>query len=186
MITGLFAHELGHVLYTDFLITQTYLRYLECYKWFPVPPELKTVQDADNERAFWDFVKTEPRNMELAQHIASYIANILEDGYVENCILNQFPGVLGFTLTTMREHQFAEMLTVSEMIEKEDDGESHIFSSILQILLSYAKFGEIKYGGTPLTDERIQTVFKLIPQIDTAVVTSYPKERWKIVSLIMI
>ena len=186
LITGLFAHELGHVLYTDFLITQTYLRYLECYKWFPVPPELKTVQDADNERAFWDFVKTEPRNMELAQHIASYIANILEDGYVENCILNQFPGVLGFTLTTMREHQFAEMLTVSEMIEKEDDGESHIFSSILQILLSYAKFGEIKYGGTPLTDERIQTVFKLIPQIDTAVVTSYPKERWKIVSLIMI
>ena len=186
LITGLFAHELGHVLYTDFLVTQSYLKYLECYKWFPVPPDLKTSRDADNERAFWDFVKAEPRNMELAQRIACFIANVLEDGYVENCILNQFPGVLGFTLDAMRKHQFAEMLTVDEMIEKEDDGESHIFNSILQIMLSYAKFGEIKYGETPLSDERIQTVFKLIPEIDTAVVTSYPKERWKIVSLIMI
>ena len=186
LITGLFAHELGHVLYTDFLVTQSYLKYLECYKWFPVPPDLKTSRDADNERAFWDFVKAEPRNMELAQRIACFIANVLEDGYVENCILNQFPGVLGFTLDAMRKHQFAEMLTVDEMIEKEDDGESHIFNSILQIMLSYAKFGEIKYGETPLSDERIQTVFKLIPEIDTAVVTSYPKERWKIVSLIMV
>ena len=186
LITGLFAHELGHVLYTDFLIQQTYLKYLECFKWFPVPPDLKTSRDADNERAFWDFVKADPKNMELAQDTAAYIANILEDGYVENCILNQFPGVLGFTLTAMRNHQFAEMRTVDELIEKEMDGESHIFKSIMQIMLSYAKFGEIKYGETLLTDERIQTVFKLIPEIDTAVVTSYPKERWKIVSLILI
>ena len=186
LITGLFAHELGHVLYTDFLVTQSYLNYLEHFKWFPVPPDLKTSRDADNERAFWDFVKADSRNMELAQRIACFIANVLEDGYVENCILNQFPGVLGFTLDAMRKHQFEEMLTVDEMIEKETDGESHIFNSILQIMLSYAKFGEIKYGETPLTDERIQTVFKLIPEIDTAVVTSYPKERWKIVSLIMI
>lgn len=186
LITGLFAHELGHVLYTDFLVTQTYLQYLGHFKWFPVPPDLKTSRDADNERAFWDFVKAEPRNLEMTQRIACFIANILEDGYVENCILNQFPGVLGFTLDAMRKHQFAEMLTVDEMIEKEMDGESHIFNSILQIMLSYAKFGEIKYGETPLSDERIQTVFKLIPEIDTAVVTSYPKERWKIVSLIMI
>ena len=186
LITGLFAHELGHVLYTDFLVTQSYLNYLEHFKWFPVPPDLKTSRDVDNERAFWDFVKADSRNMELAQRIACFIANVLEDGYVENCILNQFPGVLGFTLDAMRKHQFEEMLTVDEMIEKETDGESHIFNSILQIMLSYAKFGEIKYGETPLTDERIQTVFKLIPEIDTAVVTSYPKERWKIVSLIMI
>ena len=186
LITGLFAHELGHVLYTDFLVTQTYMKHLECYKWFPVPPDLKTSRDIDNERAFWDFIKADPRNLELAQRIISYIDNILEDGFVENCILNQFPGVLGFTLDTMRKHQFAEMLTVSEMIEKEDDGESHIFNTILQILLSYAKFGEIKYGDTPLSDERIQTVFKLIPEIDLAVTTSYPKERWKVVSLITV
>ena len=107
LITGLFAHELGHVLYTDFLVTQTYLQYLGHFKWFPVPPDLKTSRDADNERAFWDFVKAEPRNMEMTQRIACFIANILEDGYVENCILNQFPGVLGFTLDAMRKHQFA-------------------------------------------------------------------------------
>ena len=186
LITGLFAHELGHVLYTDFLVTQTYLQYLGHFKWFPVPPDLKTSRDADNERAFWDFVKAEPRNLEMTQRIACFIANILEDGYVENCILNQFPGVLGFTLDAMRKHQFAEMLTVDEMIEKEMDGESHIFNSILQIMLSYAKYGQIKYGNVPLSDERIQVIFDMIPELDTAVTTTYAKERWQVVSFIMV
>ena len=78
------------------------------------------------------------------------------------------------------------MSTVSQMIEQEDDGNSHIFQSILQIMLSYAFFGEIKYDGSPLSDERIQTVFRLIPQIDEAVSTTSARQRWKIVSLVMI
>ena len=55
--------------------------------------------------------------------------------------------------------------------------ESHIFESILQIMLSYAKFGEIKYGDEPLSDERIQAVFGLITDIDSAIMSRSGKDR---------
>lgn len=186
MVSGLFAHELGHVLYTDFLAKQTYLNYLEKFKWYPAPPDLKTTRDAANERDFWEYVKLDKRNMEFAMLIASFIANVLEDGYIENRILSEFPGMLGYHLSVMRDYQYKDMSTVTQLIEREDDGTSHIFHSILQIMLSYALYGEIKYDDTPLSDERIQTVFQLIPQLDESLTTTSAKQRWKTVSLIMI
>lgn len=186
MVSGLFAHELGHVLYTDFLVKQTYMNYLSKFKWYPAPPDLKTSRDAANERDFWEYVKLEPRNLEFAMKIASYIANVLEDGYIESRILADFPGVLGYNLSVMRDHQYQDMCTVTQLVEMESDDSSHIFQTILQMLLSYALYGEIKYDETPLSDERIQTIFQLIPQLDTAVTTTFAKERWKIVSLILI
>ena len=186
MVSGLFAHELGHVLYTDFLAKQTYLNYLAKYKWYPAPPDLKTSRDVANERDFWDYVKLDQRNLNFAMLIASFIANVLEDGYIENRILSEFPGVLGYNLSVMRDHQYKDMSTVTQLIEREDAGSSHIFQSLLQIMLSYALYGEIKYDDTPLSDERIQTVFQLIPQLDEAVTTPSAKQRWKIVSFIMI
>ena len=77
MVSGLFAHELGHVLYTDFLAKQTYMNYLSKFKWYPAPPDLKTSRDAANERDFWEYVKLDPRNLEFAMQIACYIANVL-------------------------------------------------------------------------------------------------------------
>lgn len=162
------------------------MNYLSKFKWYPAPPDLKTSRDAANERDFWEYVKLEPRNLEFAMKIASYIANVLEDGYIESRILADFPGVLGYNLSVMRDHQYQDMCTVTQLIEMESDGSSHIFQTILQMLLSYALYGEIKYDETPLSDERIQTVFQLIPQLDTAVTTTFAKERWKIVSLILI
>lgn len=76
-------------------------------------------------------------------------------GIFENRMLNNFPGTLGYGLEKLREQHFEHIETVTQMIESEDEGK-HIFESILQIMLSYAKFGEIKYGDEPLSDERIQ------------------------------
>lgn len=162
------------------------MNYLSKFKWYPAPPDLKTSRDAANERDFWEYVKLDPRNLEFAMQIAFYIANVLEDGYIEGRILADFPGVLGYNLSVMRDHQYQDMRTVTQMMEMEDAGSGHIFHTILQIMLSYALYGEIKYGETPLSDERIQTIFRLIPQLDTAVTATSAKERWKIVSLILI
>ena len=79
-------------------------------------------------------------------YIAHHISNIIEDAYIENRMLTQFRGTLGYSLEALREQQLASIPTVTELIEKEDDGACHIFESILQTLLSYVKFGEIKYG----------------------------------------
>ena len=146
MVSGLFAHELGHVLYTDFLVKQTYMNYLSKFKWYPAPPDLKTSRDAANERDFWEYVKLEPRNLEFAMQIAFYIANVLEDGYIEGRILADFPGMLGYNLSVMRDRQYQEMCTVTQLIEKEADGSGHIFHTILQAMLSYSLYGEVQYG----------------------------------------
>ena len=186
IVMALFAHELGHVLFTDFLAAQTYLRFLEHRKWFPDAPVLTDTADNRRELALWDYAFADPGNLVLVQRVAAFVENTIEDGYVEARVLNQFTGVLGSSLYELRECQLEDMPTVEQMIEEEADGSRPTFSTILQILLSYAKYGQIKYGGTPLTDMRIQTVFRLIPELDAAVSVTSAQERWKVVSLIMI
>ncbi|MCM1508928.1 MAG: nitric oxide reductase activation protein NorD [Ruminococcus flavefaciens] len=186
IVCGLFAHELGHVLYTDFLVGQTHTNYLTNCRWYPYPPDLKTAADVRNEKAFWNYVKADPKNLEMVQFIAHYISNMIEDGYIENRILADFPGTLGYGLGKLRERHFDSIKTVTELIEREEDGRYHIFESILQIMLSYAKFGEIKYGDEPLSNERIQTVFSLILDIDNALMSRSGKERLNVVNTTLV
>ena len=186
IVTGLFAHELGHVLYTDFLAEQTYRNAMGRNRWYPMPPDLRTTADRHNEYALWQYVAEDPKNLQMVQLVAHHISNVLEDGYIENRMLNNFPGTLGYGLEQLRELHFKEMPTVTQLIEDEETGSRHIFESILQIMLSYAKFGEIKYGDEPLSNERIQTVFGLIPDIDKALLNHSGKERLQVVSLILV
>lgn len=185
IVCGMFAHELGHVLYTDFLVAQTHTNYLGSYRWYPYPPDLKTTADARNEKAFWNYVKTDPKNLEMVQMVSHYISNVIEDGYIENRMLNNFPGTLGYGLEKLREQHFEHIETVTQLIENEDEGK-HIFESILQIMLSYVKFGEIKYGDEPLSDERIQSVFGLITDIDSALMSKSGKDRLNVVNMVLV
>lgn len=186
IVCGLFAHELGHVLYTDFLAAQTYRNHLASYRWYPYPPDLTKKSDFGNEKSLWSYVKADPRNLQMVQLIAQYISNVIEDGYIENRMLSNFPGTLGYGLEKLRERDHESIPTVTQLIEKEADGQRHIFESILQLMLSYAKFGEIKYGDEPLSDERIQTVFGLITEIDSALLSRSGKERLNVVNKMLV
>ena len=177
IVFGFFAHELGHLLYSDFLVLQSYMKSLEKYKWYPIKPDLPDPGDKIRESELWDYVKADPKNLKAFMLVAKNINNIIEDGYIENRILNNFPGSIGNALEEMRESFFADIPTVSELIDEEDEGKRHIFESIMQVMLSYAKFGEIKYGTEPLTDERVQTVFALLDDIDNALLNRSAKER---------
>ena len=75
---------------------------------------------------------------------------------------------------------------MTRLIELEETEDRHIFESIAQIMLSYVKFGEIKYGDEPLSDKRIQVVFSLINDIDTALMSRSGKERLGVVNTIMV
>ena len=185
-VTGLFAHELGHVLYTDFLAAQTYANNLDRYRWYPAAPILKTVKDRANEAALWDYAKASQDNLLMLQIVAHHILNVLEDGYIENRILNNFPGTLGYALETLRASQMKQMPTVTELIEREETEDQPIFSSILQLMLSYAKYGVIMYGDEPKTDERVQVVFSLIPDIDRAMLTHDARERFDVANVILV
>ena len=186
LVCGFFAHELGHVLYTDFLASQSHINYLGQKKWFPEKPILKETADVKNEAALWNYLKYGKEDLEAIQYIASEISNIIEDGYVEDRMLINFPGTLKYGLESLRELHFEQMPTVTQLIEKENDGKITTFESIMQNLLSYVKFGEIKYGDEPLNDVRIKTVFDLILDIDTAMMSNQAKDRIRMTNYVIV
>lgn len=186
LVCGLFAHELGHVLYTDFLQPQTQTNFLERGMWYPEPPTLHTAEDFANEKAMWTYLKADPKNLEAVKEVSHFISNVLEDGYIENRMLNDFPGTLGFGLNVVRQKMWEEMGTVTDLKQYEGDGSCHIFQSILEVMLSYVKYGEIKYGDEELDDIRIQTTFDFINELDRAVTDPDPKTRLRTVNLILV
>lgn len=185
MVCGLFAHELGHCLYTDFLAQQSYRNALSVCRWYPGKPALTRVLDVKNEREFWEYAKADPQNLVLLGRIAHEVCNVLEDAAMENRVLEQFPGTLGQALDFVRAWQWREMPTVTQLKEREAQG-TPVFYSLLQLLLSYGKFGELKYGAEPLSKEHIQTVFELLPLLDDDLRAASGKDRWNTVNCILI
>lgn len=186
IVTGLFAHEFGHVLYTDFLSGQTHANSFAAGKWYPESPELIRLVDQRNETDLWEYVRQDSLNLKAVQYVAHELSNILEDGYVENRILLEFPGSLAYGLEEVRAKHFHKMLTVTQMKEQEENGNGHIFATLEQMILSYAKFGEVKYGDEPLTDERIQTVFSMLSDIDAMLTEHDAKKRLNVINLILV
>ena len=130
----------------------------------PEPPALPTIKDRVNERALWDYAQAEPENLPLLARVAHEVGNVLEDASIENHILEAFPGTLGQSLDFLREWQWKDMPTVTQLKEREAQGQP-VFFSLLQLFLSYGKFGELKYGEEPFTEEHIRTVFELLPEL---------------------
>ena len=62
---------------------------------------------------------------------------------MENRVLEQFPGTLGQALDFVRAWQWREMPTVTQLKEREAQG-TPMFYCLLQLFLSYGKFGELK------------------------------------------
>lgn len=185
MVLGLFAHELGHCLYTDFLAQQSYRNALSICRWYPGKPALTRVLDVKNEREFWEYAKEDPQNLVLLGRVAHEVCNVLEDAAMENRVLEQFPGTLGQALDFVRAWQWREMPTVTHLKEREAQG-LPVFYSLLQLFLSYGKFGELKYGEEPLSEEHIQTVFELLPLLDDDLRATSGKARWNTVNCILI
>jgi len=185
LIIGVFTHELGHVLYTDFLSSAVYQQYFMTERWYPEPPPLSNRDDRMNEADIRFFCKDDEKKTALFLKLAFSMCNIIDDGYVEGKMLSRYPGVLGTNLAILRENHFEHMETLTQMIEYESDG-GHIWMTMESLFLSYAKFGEIKYGEEPLSDPRIKTVFSLLNEIDVAVTDPSCKERWNTTNIIMV
>ena len=185
MVLGLFAHELGHCLYTDFLAQQSYRNALSICRWYPGKPALTRVLDVKNEREFWEYAKEDPQNLVLLGRVAHEVCNVLEDAAMEKRVLEQFPGTLGQALDFVRAWQWREMPTVTQLKEREAQG-TPMFYCLLQLFLSYGKFGELKYGAEPLSEEHIQTVFELLPLLDEDLRATSGKNRWNTVNCILI
>ena len=186
IILGLFTHELGHILYTDFLMLQTYQLKMQAGNWYPEKPLLRNTNEERCEAELWDYVNQDAGKQYALLRMACHICNILEDGFVESKMLDRYPGKLGMSLRKLRTLRFQECPTLTQLIEAEEEPGGHIWVTIMQLLLSYTLWGEIKYGDESLSDERVQVVFSLLPELEKALINSEPKERWRVTNTILI
>ena len=137
------------------------------------------------EKEYLELLQNDPERRKALQYISHDILNVLEDGYIEQRMITDYPGILGANLQIRRDSSFEELPTVTQMAEREEDG-SHIWLTILQSILAYMKWGQIKYGETPLTDERIQMVFSLLGDLDNALISQDFQVRCRTANTILI
>ena len=113
--------------------------------------------------------------------LSHHLHNVLEDGFIEEKMMNHFPGVLGAEdLKSLRESVWEETQTVAQLVEQEAD-ERLKWRSILQMMLSYCLYGEVEaWCEQTLTDERIQAVFHSLDDLDEGLTCADPRVRWQI------
>ena len=186
IVAGLFTHELGHVFYTPFTMAQTHNNYFGEQKLFPERPCWPFKEDKLNEAAMWKYLKDNPDKMEGMRNLVHTISNVIEDGFIECKMLDRYPGILGHGLTQLRDSIYEETPTLTQHIECEGEGEQHIWHTILALILSYMRFGELKYGEEPMSDERVQVVFSLLGDLDKALVSQDPKDRFRAVNVVAV
>lgn len=81
----------------------------------------------------WEYVRQDPLRLKAVQYVVHELSNILEDGYVENRILLEFPGSLAYGLEAVRAKHFQKMLTVTQMKEREENGKISHYGCECQI-----------------------------------------------------
>lgn len=183
LLYGINGHELGHILYTDYTINRKKQENIKNYqKFFPAfPKEARYDVEVGEIKSYL----TDPVKASIIAYFVHDLDNILEDGHIENRLMFRYTGNIKKSLKLVRERQFEKFPTVPEAEAKEEKQED-ILSSILQHLLSYAKYGEIKFGDADLSNERIQAVFSVMDDVDEFMVSMSALKRAEIGNLIFI
>ena len=184
LVLGFFAHELGHVLYTDFNAEMSFQSFMGKGRWYPRIPAVETAEELNAISEIEEVLKGDLKAVLLRQF--HKVNNILEDGYIEDRMLSMYPGTLGHGLNFVRSRHKESMPSVSEMIQKEESEGSHVFLTLEQMMLEYVKFGTINYGNTERMDERIQTMYSLLPLLDEYLGEPNGKNRIDVANRVMI
>lgn len=139
---GILAHELGHVLYTNFKMTEKFIKGMlsdSQDKWQDV---IKGYGGSYANKAklqeFLNICKDKDSRI-LCARIYKDFENILEDGYIEEAMGRRFRGDLISSLYEVREYQY-DGFTYFEDYEKKPST-PELFEDLL---LCYAKYGIVK------------------------------------------
>lgn len=171
LVTGLCIHELGHKLYTNFAYEKKFIysKLWHSGELFPAPCY------SSDEWTELQVMLKEKKYVKTFITLYNNITNALEDGYIEYRLLNDFPHPSNKNaLLAIRERQFSSLPSLKKNIQSEEGEDSMKLFSVINILLGYAKYGQLKCKKTEYSDERIQAVIKCIPYIDEVNDSSLP------------
>jgi len=162
-LIGLLAHEIGHVLFSDFEGLVLYKESIFKYEFYPsIPKDLNELE----EEALKDIASRVPSESarKLITKTAASILNTVEDVYVDARICYEFPGTYKAGIFLFVEHMKRDMPPLKKQIEKG----LRPLAIIHNILLEYALFGDIS-NSEGLENEYTEALYRCIPYIDDAV-----------------
>lgn len=181
-ILGLLAHEIGHILYSDFIMLSLYQNTMKAGSFYPQEPEhLTKKQEEDLEKIRQYFDSKNIKTISIISQIAFNIINILEDVYIEERICNNYAGLFkeGILLNNLQLTE--NIVSIKKQLEQ---GINEI-AILINLILSYARTGEINNLGDyegPLLD----TFYECIPMIDNSIYEDDARVRFQSANKILI
>lgn len=182
---GIIGHECGHILFTDFGISNRFCRYLESGRFYPKKPTAKMLSSSAHKKYLNEYADTlaegNKAKLRILAKLAMYISNIIEDGYVERMMKLRFPGTvaIGIQLKNLKQAEMAA--SVNDMVEQEYDE----ITIVTNLLLQYVISGTIE-NQEGISNEYTDFLTECIPLLDTALNEDSAKERMLAVHLLII
>ena len=174
-IIAMVLHECGHILFTDFKFSKFVWNKLEKENMlYPMPENSEKYQKA----AFWMLSNNAGKMLFPLYH---FLDNSIEDGYVDNTIIEHIPGYGEARIWWKQE--LAKEIPSYETMKKE--GKSNI-DILLNMVLSYAKFGRVLYDSSSKNEEIIKRFYGIKLLIDKAIEEKNTVERKRMINEIFV
>ena len=179
-ILGLVGHEAGHMLFTNFRISETYFSELSYGRLYPQMELSEEEQESFTEVTDYFKTGTEAQKQAILK-AAKLLLNILEDAYIEARICDRYAGrfATGIHLNNIR---FTEMMP--SVTEQLTNG-CYRFSVFCNLLNQYCRSGDIN-NRDGYTGELLDLFYDVLPLVDDAIYDEDMKRRCYAVNRILL
>lgn len=180
-VLGLFVHELGHVLYTDFPAWALFVQSVLKGQWRPDLSSCSSERVQQSVAEIQAFLDKGPPYRQVIAAVLKHLLNILEDAYIELCLLKKFPGVFGLALSYMRNEEFTRAHTLTE---QQNSGLSP-WTIVVNLLLYYARFGKLPLGNEPASHPCVQALSPCLETVQNSIVGTFSDRIQAVVMLLV-
>lgn len=180
-ILGLFVHELGHVLYTDFPAWALFVQSVLKGQWRPDLSSCSSERVQQSVAEIQAFLDKGPPYRQVIAAVLKHLLNILEDAYIELCLLKKFPGVFGSALMYMRNDD----LTQSHTLTEQQNAGLSPWTIAVNLLLYYARFGKLPLGNEPASHPCVQALSPCLETVQNSIVGTFSDRIQAVVMLLV-
>lgn len=181
-LIGMNAHEIGHILFTDFPMMAHYCQEMKEGRIYPTVPSFADWKMEEKAQEVQDFLKNaDDLTRQSMTTISQFLFNVLEDGYIEARMCDAFPGkyATGIRLNNIRISEMTP--SISEQLKEG----TYRFSVLLNLLIQYHRSGDINnrdgYDG-----EILDMFYDVLPVFENALYDDDAKIRYGAVNEILI
>lgn len=139
-LVGMNAHEIGHILFTDFTAFNLFLSATLDGRMYPVEPKALTPSDDVNLREIQQaYLDKDIATIRTIAYASKTLFNIFEDIYIEARMCTEYSGIYrtGILLNSIR------MCESIPSITKQIEDKVHDYSIIINMILQYCRSGDI-------------------------------------------